>query len=339
MGMLPSTPDSSTTCQRCQRPLTPGALACDYCHALVHTGELDRLAAEARALEAQSRLLEARERWLSILPLLPGDSQQALWIRSHARELEGAAPAAQRPEAPGSGKTWAKRLGPLGPVALLLAKFKTVGLALFKLKFLFSFASFIGLYWAVWGPKFGIGFAMLVLIHEMGHYIDIKRRGLPAEMPMFLPGFGAYVRWAAMGVSLATQAAVSLAGPLAGLLGAAVCELVWWKTGNGLWAALARSTAVLNVINLTPIWVLDGGKAFGALEKTERIVILTGALILCFVLDEKIFLVVAAGATYRLFTRDFPAEPSRPTTAYFVAVMVALGIVMYLAPDQGFGRP
>ena len=59
--------------------------------------------------------------------------------------------------------------------------------------------------------KFGIGFAALILIHEMGHFIDIKRRGLPAEMPVFLPGLGAYVRWQAMGVPLETRAAISLA--------------------------------------------------------------------------------------------------------------------------------
>src|SRR5262249_48881804 len=151
--------------------------------------------------------------------------------------------------------------------------------------------------------------------------IDIKRRGLPAEMPMFLPGLGAYVKWAAMGVSRATQAAVSLAGPLAGLIGAAVCALLWWQTGNGLWAALASSSVILNAINLTPVWVLDGGKAFAALDKTERVVILGAALVLCFVFEEGIFFLVAAGATYRLFTKDLPKEPSRPSLAYFLAVM------------------
>jgi hypothetical protein len=49
--------------------------------------------------------------------------------------------------------------------------------------------------------------------------------------------------------------------------------------------------------------------------------------------------VVAAGASYRLFTKDFPREPSRSTTAYFAAVMAALGLVLYFTPGQGFGRP
>ncbi len=58
---------------------------------------------------------------------------------------------------------WAKWLGPLAPIAIFLAKFKAFFLAIFKVKFLFSFAAFIGLYWAMWGPKFGIGFAVLDL--------------------------------------------------------------------------------------------------------------------------------------------------------------------------------
>jgi hypothetical protein len=56
------------------------------------------------------------------------------------------------------------------------------------------------------GWAFGLGFAALILVHEMGHYIDITRRGLPADMPVFLPGLGAYVRWRALGVPDETRA-------------------------------------------------------------------------------------------------------------------------------------
>jgi Zn-dependent protease len=372
LPLPPLIPDSGSTCQRCRRPLTPGALACDYCHALVHQDELDRLAADARGLEAQSRLLEARDRWLSILPLLPGDSQQALWIRSHARELEGAAPAAQRPGAPGTGKTWAKRLGPLGPIAVVLAKIKPVLLALPKLKFLFSFASFIGLYWALWGPKFGIGFALLVLIHELGHYIDIKRRGLPADMPVFFPGLGAYVRWQAMGVSLETRAAISLAGPLAGWFAAAVCGLLWYETGNNLFAALARVGAWFNVLNLTPVWIFDGAQAARALRKTETALLLLVSAALGYATKQGVFYIVAAGTVWVLLSALFvrrpqasirlglgqnvpqnvpmpgsivsapddlaaPPHESHGIAAYFLAVLTALALILWWVPGQGTG--
>ena len=84
---------------------------------------------------------------------------------------------------------WARKLGPLGPIAVLLAKGKGLLLAIFKLKFLLSLFAFVAVYWALFGWKFGVGFAVAVLIHEMGHFVDIKRRGLPAEMPVFLPGW------------------------------------------------------------------------------------------------------------------------------------------------------
>jgi len=330
------TPELIRNCRRCARELTPGALVCDHCHALVHSEELDRLASEAKALEASGDLRRARERWLAGLNFLPRTSKQYDWIKQHARDLEIAADQARVPGPPDN--KWAKRLGPVGPIAILLAKGKTILFALFKLKFLLSFAAFIGLYWAMWGMKFGIGFAALILLHEMGHFIDIKRRGLPADMPVFLPGLGAYVRWQAMGVPLETRAAISLAGPLAGFLTAVACAVLWWQTGNPLWAALARAGAVLNLLNLIPIWILDGGQAVLALSKMERIILLTACLALWLVLSESMFFLVALGAGYQVFLAgDLPPHPSRATTIYYVAVLTALGVIIHLMPGTGLG--
>jgi Zn-dependent protease len=311
-------------------------LACDNCHALVHSEELERLSTEAKALEAKGDLRQARERWLNVLLLLPRTSKQYDWTKEHAHALEVTADEAQIPEP--SDNQWAKKLGPVGPIAVLLAKSKVLLTAVFKLKFLLSFAGFIGIYWALFGMKFGIGFAVLILIHEMGHFIDVKRRGLPAEMPVFLPGLGAYVRWQALGVPLETRAAVSLAGPLAGFLASVACAALWWQTGNLLWAALARAGAVLNLLNLIPVWVLDGGQAALALSKMERIILLTACLALWLVLGESMFFLVALGAGYQVFfAGDLPARPSRATTVYFVAVLTALGIVIRLMPGRGLG--
>ena len=335
------TPELIRNCRRCARELTPGALVCDQCHALVHAEELDRMASEARALEAKGQLRRARERWLAGLHLLPRTSKQYDWIKQHARGLEVAAPGVAGNEGQISGPTdnqWAKRLGPLGPIAILLAKGKTVLFALFKLKFLLSFAAFLGLYWAMWGMKFGIGFAVLILLHEMGHFIDIKRRGLPADMPVFLPGLGAYVRWQAMGVPLETRAAISLAGPLAGFLVAVVCAVLWWQTGNPLWAALARAGAVLNLLNLIPVWVLDGGQAALALSKIQRMILLTACLALWLLLGENVFFLVALGAGYQVFlAANLPPRPSRAITIYYLAVLTALGLIIHLMPGTGLG--
>ncbi len=322
-------------CTRCSQQLEPGALVCDRCHTLVHSEELERLAAEAKTLEARGELRHAREVWLAALRLLPPTSKQADWIRQHVQALNDAGSTGSS-SAPDDGLR-SQAIAPAGPISVPAAKGapRTVRL---QLTSILSFLAFVAIYSAASGVKFGIGFAVLILIHEMGHFIDIKRRGLPADMPVFLPGLGAYVRWQALGVPLETRAAVSLAGPLAGLLASVLCAALWWQTGNPLWAALARSGAILNLLNLIPVWALDGGQAALALNKAERIALIIAGLALWLVLGQRLFLLVALGAGYRaFFSRDLPPRPSRAITVYFVAVMAALGVIIWLMPGQGLG--
>ncbi|HEY6248633.1 MAG TPA: site-2 protease family protein [Candidatus Angelobacter sp.] len=328
-------PQLASNCRRCSTPLPAGALDCPQCHALVHEEQLERGAARARALEANGSLWDAREQWQAVLPLLPPPSKQAEWIRGHIRELEATLHA---PGAPDTRKKWAKWLAPVGPLAVILAKGKTFLLLAYKLKFLLSFAGFIVVYWSLWGWRFGVGFACLILLHEMGHYIDIKSRGLPANMPVFLPGLGAYVKWQAMGVSLETRAAVSLAGPLAGWFGSAVCGLIWYQTRDPIWAALAGTSAWLNVVNLIPVFILDGGQAALALSKVERALLLAASLGLAYLFWQGTFLLVAAGMLWRLFTRDEPPQGSPKMTAYYAAVLTALAFVMWIMHGANFPR-
>lgn len=285
-----------------------------------------QLVSQATELEARGQLQAARQCWLLAMQALPQDSSQAAWIRKHVQELE---------TVPGTTSKWAKRLAPFGPLAVILAKGKTFLFFLFKLKFLLSFAAFIGLYWAAWGPKFGIGFALLILIHEMGHFIDVKRRGLPAEMPVFLPGFGAYVKWTAMGVSLVTRAEVSLAGPLAGLLASAACGALAWTMHDPMLAALAYTGAFLNALNLIPIWVLDGSSAILAMSRSERALLLPVSIGLWVATGNLVFIGIALATLWRLFTKDVPQEPSPLVTAYFIAVLTALGGLIWLFPVNG----
>lgn len=327
-------PDFVRTCPRCSTELPLGSLACGKCHALLYASELERISEEAKRLESSGDLSKARESWLSCLRLLPPQSKQVAWILDRAKALDHAAEQMPVPE---SENRWTQKLGPIGPIAILLAKSKGILLALFKLKFLLSFASFLLVYSSLYGINFGLGFALLILVHELGHFIDIKRRGLPADMPVFLPGLGAYVRWRGLGVSTQTKAAISLAGPLAGALAAVACTLMWWKTGNGLWAALARTGAALNILNLIPVWVLDGGQAAEALSRLERIGLLTLCLALWLILGEGVFFLVAIGAGYRVFTKDLPPRPSLATSLYFALVLISLGMTMHSLPGHGFG--
>jgi Zn-dependent protease len=329
-----STPIELTKpCKGCSATIFPGTLVCSQCHTLVHAEELEKLSAWANVYEEQNKLPEARETWLKILPLLPADSTQAAWVQKKMSALD--VPVAPAHAAPAENQ-WAKKFGPLAPVAIALSKAKVL-LGIFKLKFIFSLFAFVALYWGLFGIKFGIGFAALILIHEMGHYIDVKRRGLPVEMPVFIPGFGAYVKWQALGVSRVTRAFVSLAGPLAGFISAAVCCLIYFRTSDPFWAALARTGAWLNILNLIPVWMLDGGEAMFALDKLERVAILTVSLALWLLLGEGVFALVALGACWRLFTKDIPEQPSRSTAAYFIAVLALLALILRITPGHGSG--
>jgi Zn-dependent protease len=324
-----STADSELirNCKRCSRELAPGALVCEQCHALVHSVELERLSAEAKELESHRQFAHAREKWLDALQLLPPTSTQAEWIQQHAQALDAEADAAR-----GAGprdNAWAQSQAPA--TTAMAPKTRR-----FRLTSILSFLAFVAIYSRLYQVKFGIGFAVLILIHEMGHFVDIKRRGLPADMPVFLPGLGAYVRWQAMGVSLETRAAISLAGPLAGFFASVACAVLWKQTGDLFWADLARVGAILNLLNLIPVWVLDGGQAALALSKTERIVLLIASVVLGLALRQNMFFLVAVGFGYQaFFGGDLPTRPSRATTIYFIAVLSALGLMIRLMPGHG----
>jgi Zn-dependent protease len=321
-------------CHNCGADLPLGALACEKCHALIYSEELARLTHRANSLEEADNLQEAREEWKKALPLLPTNATQAEWVRSQINKLDLQLKAPQAPPK----NNWMRKLGPLAPIVILLSKGKFLLLALFKLKFLLTLFAFMGLYWSLYGAWFGIGFVALIFVHEMGHYLEIRRRGLPAEMPVFLPGLGAYVKWNALGVTRITRSIVSLAGPFAGFLGAIACLYLWHQTGNAVWAALARSSAGLNILNLIPVWILDGGQATLSLSKIERWLLLGLCLLLWLGLGENLFFLVAVGVVYRLFTKDLPPFAAPKITAYYASVLVGLGVVMHLVPAQVFTR-
>ena len=317
-------------CGRCGASLAPGALVCGQCQAMVHAHRLEELAESARAHEERQELVAAHSDWQAALELIPADSSQAAWVRAKLAELFQAI---HDEAAKSNSSAWTRKLGPFAPLALLLLKAKLF-LSLLKLKFLLTFASFAGIYWALYGAKFGIGLAVLILVHELGHYIAVRRRGLSADLPMFIPGFGAYVRWTAAGVTAETRALVSLAGPLAGALGAALCALIWMQTQERLWIGLASFSAFINLMNLIPVWTLDGGQAMVAINRAGRIGIAIAGVLFAAFYSQPLLLLVVVGAVYRAFDKTLAPDmaPTYGVTAYFVVLLAALGYLASLAP-------
>ena len=144
-------------------------------------------------------------------------------------------------------------LAPLVVLIGVLVKFGAFGL-----KFFGIFLA-VGGYALIWGWKFGVGFVLLILAHELGHYVEAKRAGLNPQLPVFIPFLGAYVALRNVRFDPWVNARVSLAGPVAGGIGALACLVVAVQTDSDLLKALAYMGFLLNLINLIPVGILDGG--------------------------------------------------------------------------------
>jgi Zn-dependent protease len=168
---------------------------------------------------------------------------------------------------------WRRALGALAALGLLLAKFAAKGkgllLLLPKLKLFTTSASAlvsVAAYSLIWGWKFAIGFVLLLLVHELGHVFQLRREGIPASAPMFIPFLGALVAMKELPKDAAAEARVGLAGPVFGSLAALVPLAIYGLTGEELFRALAYIGFFLNLFNLLPVLPLDGGRAMAALS-------------------------------------------------------------------------
>jgi Zn-dependent protease len=149
------------------------------------------------------------------------------------------------------------------------AKLKGLLLVLPKLKILSTSATMlvsIGAYALIWGWKFAVGFVLLLFVHEIGHVIQLRREGVPASAPLFIPFLGAFVGMKRMPDDAAAEARVGLAGPVLGSIGCLVPLALHWATGEDLFQALAFVGFFLNLFNLLPVLPLDGGRAMTALS-------------------------------------------------------------------------
>src|SRR5579871_4994234 len=126
--------------------------------------------------------------------------------------------------------------------------------------------SFITYAW-LFGWQFGIGIIVLLFIHEIGHYIIIRAKGLPASLPVFIPLIGAYVAMRRMPVSVRDEAEIALAGPAAGALSGIACYLLFLWTQVPILLPLAWFAFFLNLLNLVPVAPLDGGRIVGAISR------------------------------------------------------------------------
>ncbi len=211
---------------------------------------------------------------------------------SESLAYEPIQPGSGRPQRPGLRK----RLGAgLAALVALAAKAKSILILIPKLKLLTTFGTAlvsIGAYALIWGVPFAAGFVALLFLHELGHVIQLRREGVKASAPMFIPFLGAVISAKSMGRDAAAEARVGLAGPVSGSIASLVPLGIWLATGSDFWRALAYVGFFINLFNLLPVLPLDGGRAMAALTPWMWLVGFAGLIALAFYFPNPILLLV-----------------------------------------------
>jgi Zn-dependent protease len=322
------------TCPDCGEALDTGALSCPRCSRLTHAARLESLAAEARAAALRADHRAERAAWEQAISLLPADTVQYRSIQGRLTQLP------QEPEhTAGPHFSWKKVLIAVGPTAFLLWKIKAIPLFLLgkgkllllgftKAGTLLSMAASLGVYWSMYGWWFALGLVLSIYIHEMGHVAALRHYGIPAGAPMFIPGFGAFIRLRALNLDPVRDARIGLAGPLYGLGAALVAFAMYIFTGLKVWAVIAHFGALINLFNLIPVWQLDGSRGLRSMTLRQRRILLWTCVALWLISSGPMLLLVIGGLIYRMFRKDAAPEPDRPGLIYYIGLLAALSWVM-----------
>jgi len=250
--------------------------------------------------------------------------------------------------------SWLKSLfGPVGVALIFFAtKLKWV-LALFKFKFLTTGVTAllsVGAYALLFPWQFAVGLVVLIFIHEIGHVIVLRRYGVAATAPVFIPFMGAFIGMKQLPKNATMEAHVGLGGPVIGSLGAFAAYAVFLATDYSLWLVLAYIGIILNLFNLLPIMPLDGGRIAGAISRWIWVIGYALAVLLMLVRPSPILLIVlifGAGETWNALRgrgpKDYYTVPAgeRLTIALiYFGLMAILGFTLFeLEPLMEANQP
>ncbi len=236
----------------------------------------------------------------------------------------------------GVGDFFRKLAAPFIGLGYLVLKF---GGLLLKLKVFTTGISMlvsIAAYAWIWGLPFAVGFVILIFVHELGHVIELRRQGVPASAPLFIPFLGAMIGMKQLPDDAWKEARVGLAGPILGSVGAVAFWVTGEATGSELLVGLAFFGFFLNLFNLIPIVPLDGGRAAGALHPAVWLLGLLMMVALLVVSPNPILIVIVIVGGLELWRRwrerEEKAEYYRLRVQQRVAVaIVYIGLIVALA--------
>ncbi|HEY6323242.1 MAG TPA: site-2 protease family protein [Thermoanaerobaculia bacterium] len=349
----------------CGTEVADALLACPACHRLVHAAYLKGLAAAAEAAARRGDPVEEIANWRRALDLLPPGSRQAAQVGAKVEALSARAANPFQPDpspplaagtsalpagaAAGAGagagagdaerrRVWGARGALATGLTFLATKAKLLLLGLTKASTLFSMLLSVGVYWTVFGWRFAVLLVLSIYVHEMGHVAALRRFGIQATAPMFVPGLGALIRLRQHPANPREDARIGLAGPLWGC-GAAAAAYLGFVLGWGpLWAAVARFGAWVNLFNLLPVWQLDGGRAFRALSRQQRLLAVAALAALWALSREGLLLLLLIAAAAQALRRDAPEQPDHVALAEYVLLAAALTLLCLLHVPLAAGR-
>ena len=279
-------------------------------------------------------------------PPMYGDLQQPSQLPSPPTyAYQPGQPVAQLP--PGGGAR--QRNGILGWLTTLIAG----AYAIFKYAFfivpygktLITLVISFGAYAVFFGPWFAAGLVVMILIHEFGHVIEINRQGLKATAPVFIPFFGAAIFQREHPQSALHQAQIGIAGPLLGTVGATVAYVLYGSTHYTPLLLAAYLGFFINLFNLIPAGMLDGGWILGAVSKWFQVfgLVLLGLLVIFGGISPIIIVFVLLGlpTIFARFRNDkdpyyqaVPVPARWAMGAAWLVLAIFLGFASYQAHTQ-----
>ncbi len=239
--------------------------------------------------------------------------------------------------------------GAIAALLVVLGKLKTVLLLLLKFKLLFTVLSALlsmFLYGLAFGWPFGIGFVVILAIHEFGHYLAIRREGLRAGLPVFIPFFGAAISLRQQPLDAWQEFKIAAAGPLFGAAASVAALLIGTSAAPagsaGMYLSLAYTGFFLQLFNLVPVAPLDGGRMVAAISPkiwwVGLPILIAAALFLRSILTGVIALFVLVQLIGRWRSRKVETQAGYyavPALERVVAAATWLGLVLICIVGMG----